>query len=895
MTCVAAAAAITSFTYAVSPLRSPLTAAEPALPAWAANGSPSVISMVPARLLDTRSDGATIDGAFEGGGVVKAGQEVALQVIYRDAYNSIGNPVQRPSGPDGAPLTADDSPMVLLNVTAVYPEGPGFLTVYPCGAPLPTTSNVNYQAGAVVANSVLAPVGVDGKVCVYSHATTHLVVDVVGHVPRASSGNGGVVPVVPARLLETRNGPANTTADGLFRGQGRVAGGSEVRLQVIDRGAYTTLGGSAALPVGPDGVARTADDSVMVALNVTVVAPDAPGFVTVYPCGGDRPVASNVNYGSGDVVANSVLSQVGVNGEVCLFTHATTDLVVDVTGHVPAPALATTPGIIPVTPARLLETRPFNDTIDGAFELGTRVPANGEVQLQVVDRGGLVSGIPGVGVRPDGPGGAKLEPVAAMLNVTAVSPSAPGFVTVYPCGSERPVASNVNYGPGDVVANSVVSQIASDGTVCLYSLAATDLVVDVTGYVVEGVHRGVDLTSRSADDQVISSYYDGSSGRRPPALGGAGADDGRYIAFESSEGGIDPQVDGTVNGVTQIYWRDRRTGETVLISKTADGVPGSAVSLNPSISQDGLTVVFDSFASNLPGATPRQGVFVWNRFTGLTSLTAAANAASSEPSISGDGEWVAYASYSDNLAPGVTGTTSNNVYRMRLDTGVTELISRKPGGQAASGSSPSLSHDGTRLAFYSFSADIVSPDINPVLWDIFLWEAGTFTQLTKGQGGTPRQQGDESASRIVAPTISGDGRHVAFATTSGNVVNGDTNGMQDVFVVNVATLAVTMASTGVGGLESNGDSPISQGGKIALSYDGSTVAFNTAATNLSFDVLWKHLPSGAVFALPPTASRGAGAPTISASGTKLAYGSSVEGLDIRFPDTNGVYVFDRGS
>ena len=114
-------------------------------------------------------------------------------------------------------------------------------------------------------------------------------------------------------------------------------------------------------------------------------------------------------------------------------------------------------------------------------------------------------------------------------------------------------------------------------------------------------------------------------------------------------------------------------------------------------------------------------------------------------------------------------------------------------------------------------------------------------------------------------------------------------------MVNVDTLAVTRASTGVGGSESNGDSPISQGGKIALSYDGSTVAFNTAATNLPFDVLWKHLPSGAVFALPPTASRGAGTPTISSSGTKLAYGSAVEGLDIRFPDTNGVYVFDRGS
>ena len=203
----------------------PLSAAAPALPAWAANGSPAVVSMVPARLLDTRDDGATIDGRYEGEGALPGGQEVALQVIQRDAYDTIANPAQRPAGPDGASLTADDSTMVLLNVTAVYPDGPGFLTVYPCGAALPTASNVNYQAGDAVANSVLAPVGADGEMCVYSYATTHLVVDVVGHVPSTASGAGGVVPVVPARLLETRNGPGITTADALFLGRGRLAGG----------------------------------------------------------------------------------------------------------------------------------------------------------------------------------------------------------------------------------------------------------------------------------------------------------------------------------------------------------------------------------------------------------------------------------------------------------------------------------------------------------------------------------------------------------------------------------------------------------------------------------------------------------------------------------------------
>ena len=124
-----------------------------------------------------------------------------------------------------------------------------------------------------------------------------------------------IVPLVPARVLETRQGANDRTVDGLFQGEGRVVAGGVVELTVADRG----------------GVAA---DASAVMLNVTAVGPDAAGFGTVWPCGAERPLASNVNYGPGDVAPNAVLAKVGSGGKVCLFTKAGTDLVVDVNGYV---------------------------------------------------------------------------------------------------------------------------------------------------------------------------------------------------------------------------------------------------------------------------------------------------------------------------------------------------------------------------------------------------------------------------------------------------------------------------------------------------------------------------------------------------------------------------------
>jgi hypothetical protein len=123
--------------------------------------------------------------------------------------------------------------------------------------------------------------------------------------------------VVPARLMETRSGPDAQTVDGLARQLGRRPAGSTYELRVAGRGA---------VPL----------DAAAAMLNVTAVLPSTAGFVTVYPCGRPRPLASNLNFGPGDVVPNAVLVKLGTSGKVCLYTSATSDLVVDVNGYVPA-------------------------------------------------------------------------------------------------------------------------------------------------------------------------------------------------------------------------------------------------------------------------------------------------------------------------------------------------------------------------------------------------------------------------------------------------------------------------------------------------------------------------------------------------------------------------------
>ena len=144
---------------------------------------------------------------------------------------------------------------------------------------------------------------------------------------------------------------------------------------------------------------------------------------------------------------------------MCLFSQAATDLIVDVNGMFPAGS-----SFSPLVPARLLDTRAGGATVDRLFAGIGQLGAGGVLELQVGGRGGVAA-----------------DAAAVALNVTVTGPAGGGYVTVWPCGQTRPNASNLNYTSGQTVPNAVLSQVGVGGKVCLFSQAATDLIVDANG------------------------------------------------------------------------------------------------------------------------------------------------------------------------------------------------------------------------------------------------------------------------------------------------------------------------------------------------------------------------------------------------------------------------------
>lgn len=186
-----------------------------------------------------------------------------------------------------------------------------------------------------------------------------------------------------------------------------------------------------------------------VALNLTTTTPRTTGFLTAYPCGGPVPIVSNGNHVRDQTVASAAIVPVGEGGAVCVYAHEATNLIVDVTGRFP-----TGSGIRPVAPRRLDDTRTSRP--------GGQLPAGNVLRVRV-------AGIPGV----------PADAAAVALSVTAVDATAAGFVSVAPCGEPIGATSSVNHGVGRATPNLVVVRPGTDGDVCLWNSAPTDLIVDV--------------------------------------------------------------------------------------------------------------------------------------------------------------------------------------------------------------------------------------------------------------------------------------------------------------------------------------------------------------------------------------------------------------------------------
>ncbi len=335
-----------------------------------------------------------------------------------------------------------DAVGVVLNVTATDTTSSSYLTVWPTSSgPRPNASNLNWdRRGQTVANLVYTALGTGGQVSVYNNmGAAAVVVDVFGYFETPDiSGGLGFVPVTPNRALDTRDGT------------GGPAG-------AIGPHSTRTVALGAANGLSPAAQA--------VVTNLTITHPTAESYLTMWPAGTAQPATSNINMLPKDTRANAalaILGDVGSSGAVSLYNNlGSTDAIIDVLGQY-VPADGVTGQYVGVTPTRLLDTR----TANGGHP--TPLAQDETFGLQVLGRGG----IPATGVS------------AVVLNVTAVAPSAPTYITVWASGGgARPGISNINAGAGTVVPNLVVTAVGPDGKVDLYNNRGNaGLVVDVVGW-----------------------------------------------------------------------------------------------------------------------------------------------------------------------------------------------------------------------------------------------------------------------------------------------------------------------------------------------------------------------------------------------------------------------------
>ena len=227
--------------------------------------------------------------------------------------------------------------------------------------------------------------------------------------PPAGGSAYEYLPVAPTRVIDTRDTPG----------------------QRLAAGATLTVDLSALAPT----------DATAVALNVTAAGAAAAGFLTVWPCGSDRPVASSVNFLAAQARGAQATTLLGPGHTVCVFSNVATDVVVDLQG-----VFAPTGGLLfqPITPDR---------------EVDTRQTARSSTIIVTA------------------PSGASA--VAATLTVTGGTTS--GFLSAFPCSGTIPKVSNVNWQAGETVAGAAFIPVAADGTFCVFTNSPVDVIVDVTG------------------------------------------------------------------------------------------------------------------------------------------------------------------------------------------------------------------------------------------------------------------------------------------------------------------------------------------------------------------------------------------------------------------------------
>ncbi len=344
-----------------------------------------------------------------------------------DTRNGIGVPLEPVDAGCvlSVPLASADVPAdavaVALTVTADRAAEVGYVTAYSCGSARPATSNLNPQPNLPTPNLVIVPIDQTGAVCLFSERSTDLIVDVTGwFVPGADALHA----IPPVRALDTRWGA-------------RPAKGS--MHQVPLAGVHVP------------------ESAVAVSVVVTVTQSADSGYVTAYPCGQPEPPTSTNNVLADRDRAAATLVGLGADGSMCLYTDIDAHLIVDVTGWFGPDAVGDSGSPL----SRVLATR-IADTRSGPGQVAP-FAAGEERQYHILDH-------------------VPFGTTAVLLQITATSAAAPGYLAVYPCSGAAPDVSSVNFSPGPLSEASLVTiGLSTDGDVCIVASAPTDVVVDLYG------------------------------------------------------------------------------------------------------------------------------------------------------------------------------------------------------------------------------------------------------------------------------------------------------------------------------------------------------------------------------------------------------------------------------
>lgn len=474
------------------------------------------------------------------------------------------------------------------------------------------------------------------------------------------------------------------------------------------------------------------------------------------------------------------------------------------------------------------------------------------------------------------------------------------------------ILASVGSGGGAANGNSVGGSLDAAGTVVMFSSTATDLATIDTDSDLDLFYR--DLASGVT--QVVNLDNTGTTTGNGAFAGGVMGRDGTMIAFLSEATDLTP---GDLNGVPDLFVRDLVAGTTVLATPSSVGggtANGPADLGSLALADDGRSVVFVSSASDLvvgdtglPDVFQRrldapQTVLVSEVYPGSTGdAMSQLTPASSQRALSDDGRYLVFESFARDLVPN-DGNSFSDVFVRDLVTGVTELVSVSLSGVGGDGPSfnPTISADGARVAFRSEARNLVSAADTIASSDIFVRDlpSGVTSLVSVSTSGAA------GSGNALNPAINADGTRVAFQSNSSNLVPGDANLANDVFVrdlVSSSTILVSVNSSGTGSANGASSSP-------QIDHSGSRIAFVSSASNLvnaasvngSSDVFLRDLANGVTHLVSMRSAdtgEGSGAstvPVISADGRRVAFQSVA--LDLVAGDLNNqmdVFVRDLAS